>query len=195
MIKRVLIACEFSAKVRNAFRSRGFEAVSCDLLPSDDPQGLHIQGDVLDVLDRGWDLMIAHPPCKYLCAAGNAFLNKRPELAWRANRALGAEFFMKLMDAPIPMIAVENPVGCMNSGFRKPDQIIRPWMFGHPYSKDICLWLKGLPLLNSGEVLKPPYKRFDFWSTKRVVDGRSLKSITFDGVAEAMASQWGKCLD
>jgi len=121
----VLIACEFSGIIRQEFERLGFDAWSCDIIPSDIP-GNHIQTDVLNVLADGWDLMIAHPPCTYLCSAGNAFLNTRPELAWRENRITAVSFFLRLMHAPIPLVAVENPVGCMNTQFRKPDQIVRP---------------------------------------------------------------------
>lgn len=187
---RVLIACEFSGVVREAFRKRGHDAWSCDLLPSDIP-GQHIQGDVLEILADGWDLMVAHPTCKYICNGGNNWLNRRPDLDWRGNREIGAAFFMKFINAPIEKIAVENPIGCMSSKYRKPNQIVRPWMYGHEYNKDICLWLKGLPNLTPTKIINPPYKKLDFWSNKRNPDGRSLKSITFQGLADAMAAQWG----
>jgi hypothetical protein len=188
---KVLVACEFSGRVREAFRKRGHDAWSCDLLPSDDNSPYHIQGDVLGILDQGWNMVIAHPPCKYICNGGNNWLNRRPDLDWRGNRELGAEFFMKFIDAPCDKVAVENPIGCMSSKYRKPDQIIRPWMFGHEYNKDVCLWLKGLPKLEPTKIIDPPYKKLDFWSNKRNPNGRSLKSITFQGIADAMAEQWG----
>ena len=195
---RVLVACEYSGHVRQAFRDRGHDAWSCDILPTDKP-GNHIQDDVLKHLDEGWDLMIAHPPCTYLCVGGNNWLNRRPDLKWRENRELGAAFFMAFINAPIGRIAVENPIGCMSSRYRKPNQIIRPFMFGHPYRKDVCLWLKNLPKLmptyEQEENLFFPVengrKKLDFWSTARNVNGRSMKSITFPGIALAMASQWG----
>ena len=186
---RVLVACEFSGVVRDAFLERGHDAVSCDLLPSD-KEGPHIQDDVLKHLNEGWDLMIAHPPCKYLCAGGNNWLNRRPDLDWRGNREAAAAFFMELVNAPINRICVENPIGCMSTKYRRPDQIVYPWMFGHGYRKDICLWLKNLPLLHSTWVVEGR-KKLDFWSDERNPDGRSLKSITFPGVAAAMAEQWG----
>lgn len=189
-MKKVLIACEFSGVVREAFKKQGFDVWSCDIIPSDIP-GNHIQGDVLDVLDDGWDLMIAHPPCTYLCSAGNAFLNNRLDLKWRENRVPAVSFFMKLINSKIPLVAVENPVGCLNTMYRKPDQIVRPWWFGDKYKKDICLWLRGLPLLVKTGVVSGPYGKIDLWSTKRNVNGRSIKSITFPGVAAAMADQWG----
>jgi hypothetical protein len=187
---KVLVACEFSGIVRDAFAARGHDAWSCDLLPTEGP-GNHIQGDVLEILNDGWDLMIAHPPCKYICNGGNNWLNRRPDLAWRENRELGAEFFMKFINAPIPKIAVENPIGCMSSKYRKPDQIIHPWMFGHEYRKDTCLWLKGLPKLIPAEITAGR-KKLDFWSTERHKNGKDRKAITFPGIAKAMAEQWGE---
>ena len=189
---RVLVACEFSGNVRNAIKAQhpDWEVVSCDLLPSDTP-GDHIQGDVLELLEnRGFDMMIAFPPCKYICNGGNNWLNRRPDLAWRENREKGAEFFMKLATANIPKIAIENPIGCMSTKFRKPDQVIRPFQFGHPYNKDVCLWLKGLPKLIPTNIIPGPYKHLDFWSTERHKDGRDVKAITFPGIAQAMATQW-----
>jgi hypothetical protein len=184
---RVLVACEFSGIVRDAFIKKGHDAWSCDLLPSDSPES-HYQGDVLEILGDGWDLLISHPPCTYLCSGGFNWLNRRPE--WRPNRELAVKFFMELINAPIDRIVVENPIGHMNTRYRKPDQIVRPWMFGHGYRKDICLWLKNLPLLKPTNIVEGR-KLLDFWSDKRVVDGRSLKSITFQGVADAMVEQWG----
>jgi hypothetical protein len=207
---KVLVACEFSGVVRDAFIAKGHDAWSCDLLPSDNP-GNHIQGDVLELLKfinkpvgtplvpskypaglpSRFDLMISHPPCKYICNGGNNWLNRRPDLNWRENRKLGADFFMKFINAPVDKIAVENPIGCMSTLYRKPDQIIHPYMFGHPVRKDTCLWLKNLPKLQSTEFIGPPYKKWDFWSTKRHPDGRDVKAITFQGIANAMAEQWG----
>ncbi|HDY88574.1 MAG TPA: DNA cytosine methyltransferase [bacterium] len=187
---KILCACEFSGIVRDAFIKRGHDAVSCDLLPTE-RLGPHIQGDVLKILDDGWDLMIAHPPCKYICNGGNNWLNRRPDLDWRGNRELGAKFFIQFINAPINKIAVENPIGCMSSKYRKPNQIVRPWWFGNEYNKDICLWLKNLPCLEKTDIINPPYKKLDFWSSKRNPNGRSLKSITFQGIADAMAEQWG----
>jgi hypothetical protein len=203
---KVLIACEFSGIVRDAFAARGHDAWSCDLLPTERP-GNHIQGDVLNLLGMktsrspsrlndnhpvgSWDLMIAFPPCKYICNGGNNWLNRRPDLKWRENRGLAAEFFMRFVTAWIPKIAIENPIGSMSSMYRKPDQIIRPFMFGHEYNKDICLWLKNLPKLEGTKFIPPPYKHLDYWSTERHKNGRDIKAITFQGVAAAMAEQWG----
>jgi hypothetical protein len=196
---RVLVACEFSGIVREAFKAKGHDAWSCDLLPTEIP-GQHIQGDVLEILDDGWDMMIAHPPCTYLCGGGNNWLNRKPE--WRPNREKALVFVQQLLDAPIEKIALENPIGAINSRIRKPDQVVYAWMFGHPYKKDICLWLKNLPKLTpscvpegwlfGGEVYPKERKTFDFWSRDRyTANGGSKKSITFTGIANAMADQWG----
>lgn len=188
---RVLVGCEFSGVVTKAFRDKGHEAYSCDLLPTEGNPDWHIQGSVLKILDDGWDMMIAHPPCTYLCNGGQANITRRPYLRWQEGRESGAEFFMQLINAPIKKIAVENPIGVMSSKYRKTDQIIHPWMFGHDIRKDTCLWLKNLPLLIPTEIIPPPHRRIDYWSDKRNPDGRSLKSITFRGIANAMANQWG----
>lgn len=197
---KVLVACEFSGTVRDAFIAKGHDAISCDLLPTD-KEGPHYQGGVFELLQyvKHFDLMIGFPPCTYLCNGGANWLNRKPE--WRPNREKAVEFFMELINAPIKKIAVENPIGHMSTRYRKPDQIVYPWMFGHGYKKDICLWLKNLPLLQPTCIFeKPPpsskdekstLKKLDYWSDKRKVNGRSLKSITFQGVADAMAAQWG----
>jgi hypothetical protein len=193
---KVLVACEFSQVVCKAFRERGHEAYSCDLLPTEGNPEWHIQGDVLKILGDGWDLMIAHPPCTWLCQAmrTNAARKDRPNitLIFEMERQKAFDFVLSLANANIAKIAIENPVGYLNSKWRKPDQIIRPWMFGHPYKKDVCLWLKSLPKIEPTNIVPPPYKILDFWSTKRNPDGKSLKSITFQGIAEAMADQWGE---
>lgn len=191
---KVLVACEYSGTVRSAFRKLGHDAWSCDLLPADDNSPYHYHGDVLSIIDKGWDVMIAHPPCTWLCQAmrTNAARKDRPKITaqFEEQRRLGFEFVMKLWEAPISHIAIENPIGYLNSNWRKPDQIVRPWMFGHEYKKDVCLWLKNLPKLQPTNYIPPPYKKLDFWSNKRNPDGRSLKSKTFQGIAEAMANQW-----
>lgn len=192
---KVLVACEFSGVVREAFRERGHDAWSCDLLPAQDGSKSHIQGDVLSLLDCGWDLMIAHPPCTWLCQAmrTNAARKDRPNITpvYEQERDTAVEFVKALHSANIFRIAIENPIGYLNGNWRKPDQVIRPWMFGHDYKKDICLWLQNLPLLFPTRIVQPPYRKLDFWSDKRNVGGYSLKSITFQGVADAMAEQWG----
>jgi len=152
---RVLIACEFSGTVRDAFIARGHDAVSCDMLPTERP-GPHIQGDVLDVLGDGWDLMIAHPPCTHLAVSGaRHFAEKRAD--GRQQAAL--EFVRRLMAAPIPRWCVENPVSIISSAIRKPDQIIQPYQFGHPESKKTCLWLRGLPCLVPTKTVEPVWMK------------------------------------
>lgn len=195
---RVLIACEYSGVVRDAFLAKGHAALSCDLLPTD-KAGPHYQGDVFDIIAEGWDMMIAHPPCTYLCSSGLHWNKRRPERERQTEAAL--QFVAALLAAPIPRIALENPVGCISSAIRKPEQIIQPWQFGHDASKSTCLWLKGLPPLHPTDIVKP-----------RIVEGRKrwanqtdsgqnrlppsanrwkLRSITYKGIADAMAHQWG----
>lgn len=193
---RVLIACEFSATVRDAFRRLGHDAYSCDLLPTTGKPAYHITGDVLGALRDGWDLMIAHPPCTYLAASGLHW-NKRIE-GRQAKTEAALQFVQKLMDAPIKKIAIENPVGCISSRIRKPDQIVQPWQFGHPESKATCLWLKGLDLLNSTKVV--PLPASGHWENQTPSGQNKLgpskdrwkkRSVTYAGIAEAMAWQWG----
>ncbi len=188
---RVLVACEFSGIVREAFRRQGHDAWSCDLLPPDDDSKFHILGDARKFFWDGWDLMIAFPPCKYICNGGNNWLNRRPDLKWSQNRIKGAEFFIEFTLAPITRIAIENPIGIMSTRYRKPDQIIHPYMFGHDIRKDTCLWLKNLPPLMPTLHIPPPHRKIDYWSNKRNPNGRSLKSKTYQGIANAMAEQWG----
>jgi hypothetical protein len=207
---KVLIACEFSGRVREAFRAKGHDAWSCDLLPSDDNSPFHIQGDVLGVLSKwecdsyGWDLMIAHPPCTYLCVTGNKWM--KPEFKDRfPNRAKQREdavdFFMALADASIPKICIENPVGIMSTRWRKPDQYIQPWQFGEKHSKKTGLWLKGLPKLKHTKLVKPEFyiykdgRKDPMWHVKTMhlnkEDRMKARSLTFQGIADAMADQWG----
>ena len=181
---RVLIACEFSGIVRDAFRERGHDAMSCDLLPSETPgNGLHYQGDVRDVLDDGWDLMIAHPPCTHLAVSGARwFVNKRTE------QAEALDFVRLLLDAPIPRIALENPVSVISTAIRKPDQIIQPWQFGHGETKTTCLWLKGLPKLTPTDIVHEREQRV--WRMGPSPTRWAERSRTFPGIAAAMAAQW-----
>lgn len=203
---RVLIACEFSGAVRDAFTKAGHEATSCDLLPNETP-GTHYQGSVMDILNDGWDLMIAHPPCTYLTLTGNKWF--KPEYAERfptrhKDREDAVEFFMALANAPIPKIAIENPIGIMSSRYRKPNQIIQPWEYGHETTKATCLWLKGLPnltptnIVSKGEVvISKSGNRMSRWyyeTSKITLKGglrAKARSVTFQGIADAMASQWG----
>ena len=181
---KVLVACEFSGVVRRAFATHGHDAWSCDLLPSDIP-GNHLWGDVLVSLDRGWDLMIAFPPCTHLAVSGARwFREKQPE------QASALEFVRCLMDAPIPRIAIENPISIISSRIRKPDQIIQPWQFGHGETKATCLWLKGLPLLTPTNIVEGREAR-----VHRMPPGPNRwreRSRTLPGIASAMADQWGR---
>ena len=193
---KVLIACEFSGIVREAFKAKGHDAWSCDLLPTEIP-GQHIQGDVLEILDQGWDMMIAHPPCTYLTVSANKWLKDQPERksgalvgAKRRKAREGAiRFFMELYNAPINRIAVENPIGCMSSVFRKPDQVLQPWMFGHGETKATCLWLKNLPKLTPTCIVEGREQKLHYLppSPNRAM----LRSITYQGIADAFADQYG----
>ncbi len=195
---RVLVACEYSGTVRDAFRARGHDAVSCDLLPTDAP-GPHYQGPVQDIISERWDLMIAHPPCTYLSVSGMHWTTRGLRDPQLTEDAL--EFVRMLMCAPVPRIAIENPVSVISTRIRKPDQIITPSQFGHDASKKTCLWLKGLPLLRPTQLVEP-----------RIIGGRKrwgnqtdsgqnrlspspdrwkIRSATYPGIAAAMADQWG----
>ncbi|OGO74949.1 MAG: hypothetical protein A2203_00310 [Chromatiales bacterium RIFOXYA1_FULL_46_5] len=157
---KILIACEFSGIVRDAFAARGHDAWSCDLLPTE-RQGQHIQGDVLGILNDKWDMMIAHPPCTYLCSSGLHWNNRTPGRDELTKQAL--DFVFKLLNAPINKIALENPVGRINTAYRKPSQSIHPWQFGHDASKKTCLWLKKLPILKHTKIIPPRgYKTVKF---------------------------------
>jgi hypothetical protein len=187
---RVLIACEFSGIVRDAFIARGHDAWSCDLLPTEKP-GPHIQGDVLEVLNDGWDLMIAHPPCTYLCR-NRARLNKLEDKDIEKERA----FFLSFINAPINKICVENPVPSKQADLPLYTQKIQPWYFGHDYSKKTCLWLKNLPPLMPTELVKITYtttpngvKYTSGWY--KMPRTSIARSRTFKGIAKAMADQWG----
>ena len=181
---RVLIACEFSGRVRDAFIRAGHDAVSVDLLETEVP-GPHIQGDVLEVLDDGWDLMIAHPPCTHLAISGARWFKDK---AFEQAEALG--FVKQLMDAPIPRIALENPISIISSKIRKPDQIIQPWQYGHGETKATCFWLQGLPKLTPTNIVEGREAK-----VHRMPPGPSRwreRSRTYQGVADAMAEQWGQ---
>jgi hypothetical protein len=205
---RVLVACEFSGIVRDAFRAKGHYAISCDLLPTEKP-GPHYQGDVLDLLEGGrmrhgvvghsylpiaWDLLIAHPPCTHLAVSGARWFKEK-----REEQEIALEFVRRLLNAPIPCIALENPISIISTRIRKPDQIIQPWMFGHPETKATCLWLKNL------RKLVPTHAKDDLFALEepngrhpRVhreppgPDRGKNRSRTLRGIADAMADQWGK---
>ena len=180
---RVLIACEYSGAVRDAFIRQGHEALSCDLLPTDVP-GPHYQGDVLDIINDGWDLMIAHPPCTHLAVSGARWFKEKQQ---EQKEAL--EFVQVLLDAPIPKIALENPISIISSRIRKPDQIIQPWQYGHGETKATCLWLKNLPKLIPTNIVEGREPRVHMMPPSP--DRWKERSKTFAGIAEAMATQWG----
>jgi site-specific DNA-cytosine methylase len=185
---RVLIACEFSGTVRRAFRARGYDAWSCDLLPAEDSSEYHLQQNVLTALGMGWDLMVAHPPCTHLAVSGARWFKEK------AREQLEAlEFVRKLLDAPIPHIALENPVSIISSRVRKPDQIIQPWQFGHGETKATCLWLKNLPKLVPTEIVEG--REGKVWKMPPSPDRWKERSRTYTGIAQAMADQWGDYVD
>lgn len=199
---RVLVACEYSGRVRDAFLRRGHDAISCDLLDTDVP-GPHYVGDIRDIIEDGWDLMIAHPPCTYLTVAGLHWNKKDPTRNQKTEEAL--EFVQTLMDAPIEKICIENPVSCISSRIRRPDQIIQPYEFGEDASKRTCLWLKNLPLLTidpakrrAGRIVEATGR--ERWSNQTDSGQNRLgpsdtrwkeRSLTYIGIAEAFAEQWG----
>ena len=179
---RVLIACEFSGIVRQAFAARGHDALSCDLLPSEQP-GPHYQGDVFDLLGQSWDLMIAFPPCTYLCNSGARWWKGRRQEQYDA-----LAFVQTLLMAPIQRIALENPEGFISTAIRKPNQIIHPWQYGHCEEKKTCLWLKNLPHLQPTKLMWPREQRC--WRMGESKRRQQERSRTYNGVAEAMSIQW-----
>jgi len=208
---KILVACEESQAVTKELRKLGHESFSCDLLPcSGGHPEWHYQQDVFDVINKGWDMMIAHPPCTFLAVSGARWLyNKdgsKNEERWK-NQAEALDFVQRLMDAPIDKIAIENPISVISSNIRKPEQIIQPWMFGDKAQKSTCLWLKNLPLLEPTDIVekgefvefiskkgvkkKQPKWYFDaLKNAKTPAERRTLRSKTFKGIAEAMAKQW-----
>ena len=183
---KILVACEYSGAVRDSFIALGHDALSCDLLPTDKP-GPHYQGDVMDIIHDGWDMMIAFPPCTYLCSSGMHWTTRGLRDPQLTEDAL---LFVKLLlDAPIPHIALENPIGVISSRIRKPDQIIQPWQFGHPETKATCLWLKSLPILQPTNIVEGREQRI--WKLPPSKDRWKIRSQTFPGIAKAMADQWG----
>lgn len=183
---RILVACEYSGAVRDAFRDRGHDAMSCDLLPTDAP-GPHYQGDVSDILNDGWDMLIGFPPCTHLAVSGARWF---PEKRADGRQQAALDFVRLLMDAPIDKIAIENPVSVISSQIRKPDQTIQPWQFGHGETKRTCLWLKGLPKLTPTDIVDGREQRI--WKMPPSPDRWKKRSKTFTGIANAMADQWGK---
>jgi site-specific DNA-cytosine methylase len=196
---RVLVACEFSGTVRDAFAKLGHDAWSCDLEPSE-TNGNHYQGNVLDIINDEWDLMIAHPPCTHLAVSGARHFAKKIA---DGRQQQGIDFFMALANCNIPRYVIENPIGIMSKKWRKPDQIIQPWQYGHEASKSTCLWLKGLPLLNPTNIVSrgefvtfSSGKRMTKWYADAAKhspkEREKIRNKTFQGIADAMADQWGR---
>ncbi len=204
-LMRVLVNCENSARVRDAFRALGHDAWSCDILPTEGDPAWHVEGDAIEAAyGAQWDLMIAHPPCTYLTCAGNKWF--KPEYAHRfpnrpQQREEAVAFVLRLAAAPIPRIAIENPIGTLSRRWRRPDQIIQPYEYGHPDRKPTCLWLKGLPKLTPTKLVQPNIKRNRNGRTASVHHDAALRlppeerwkvrSMTYQGWADAMADQWG----
>ena len=202
---KILIACEYSGRVRDAFTKKGHYAMSCDILPTES-EGPHYQGDVLDVLNDGWDMMIAHPPCTYLASSGLHWNKKRPERALKTEAAL--EFITTLWKAPIKKVVLENPVGCINTRlkFMPKPQYVHPYMFGDDASKKTGLWMRGLGKLEPTDMIPPRIvetpsgRKYQRWgnqyecgrdNTPNTPDRAKIRSLTFQGLADAMANQWG----
>lgn len=181
----VLISCEFSGIVRNAFTAKGHNAVSCDLLPSETP-GYHLKMDILELLktNHNWDMMIAFPPCTHLAISGARWFKDKK---WE--QILALEFIRKLLNANIPKIALENPIGIISTHIKKPDQIIQPWMFGHNEKKSTCLWLKNLPKLTPTKIMNERLSFIHYENQSK--DRWKNRSRTYPGIAKAMADQWG----
>jgi len=192
---KVLIACEFSGVVRDAFLQRGHNAVSCDILPTES-DGPHYQGDVLDILDGGWDMMIAHPPCTFLSNAGARHLYPKGVLNMdRYAKGMKArELFMSLYNSNIPRICIENPTPSKVFELPEKTQVIQPWQFGHPFSKRTCLWLRGLPALTPTHIVehRQSTRVAGNWFNKGGKVRQQNRARTFQGIAEAMAEQWGQ---
>lgn len=182
---KVLIACEFSGIVRECFKNKGHEVLSCDFLPTEIP-GEHYIGDVRDILYDGWDLMIAFPPCTHLCSSGARWFNQKQE---QQKDALA--FVRLLLDAPIPKIALENPIGIISTHITKPTQIVQPWMFGHAETKGTCLWLKNLPKLEPTNIIAKEERKPRIHMMGETKRRSKERSLTYMGIAEAMANQWG----
>ena len=180
---KVLVACEFSGTVRDAFIKAGHDAMSCDLLPTDVP-GPHYKGDVMDVIGAGWDLMIAHPPCTHLAVSGSRWFKDKV-----SEQAIALDFVRLLLNSSIKKIALENPISVISSKIRKPDQIIQPWQFGHGETKATCFWLKNLPKLIPTNIVAG--REAKVHKMPPSPDRWKLRSKTYQGIADAMAQQWG----
>jgi site-specific DNA-cytosine methylase len=182
---RVLIACEYSGAVRRAFRTRGHDAISCDILPAEDNSPHHIQGDVTAAIGEDWDMVIAFPPCTHLASSGARwFAEKRAD----GRQQAAIEFFLLLANCAAPRVAVENPIGIMSTQYRKPDQIIQPWQHGHGETKATCLWLRNLPPLTPTDIVSGREPRI--WKMAPGPDRAKERSRTYAGIADAMAAQW-----
>ena len=221
LLGRVLVACEYSGTVRDAFAARGWDAWSCDLLPSETP-GNHLTGDVTEIINQEWDIIIAHPPCTYLTVTANKWLKDQPPrksgtLVGQARRDAREEavaFFMLFANCKCPHVAIENPIGCMSTRYRKPEQIVQPWQYGHEETKATCLWLKNLPKLVPTKIVEPVFwtaggKKYSptHYNSKASLRSRNrldylppgkdrskFRSKTYDGIAAAMANQWTRAL-
>lgn len=201
---KILVACEYSGVVRDAFRKMGHDAYSCDILPCEGSQDYHYQCDINDVLIGEWDMIIAHPPCTYLTVTGNRWFKEEYKDRFpnrKQDREEAVNFFMMFANHKCPKICIENPLGIMSTRWRKPDQIIQPYQFGHKEAKKTCLWLKGLPTLRPTKIVEPEYttfksgKRMATWYTNALKlpprERMKVRSKTFQGIADAMAEQWG----
>jgi hypothetical protein len=190
---KVLIACEYSGTVRDAFTAQGWDATSCDLLPSDKPEGKHYQGDVFDIIDQGWDAMVCHPPCTHLAVSGAAWFKDKV-----VEQAAALDFVRALLNAPIKHIALENPVSVISTRIRKPDCYVQPYEFGHMEQKKTCLWLKNLPPLKETDNVKDEMMKLPKNVRERLhylppsPNRWKLRSQTYQGIADAMAVQWTK---
>lgn len=189
---RVLIGCECSGVVRQQFRKKGHDAWSCDLKPAEDKSPFHFACGIEAVINNGWDLFIGHPPCTFLCVSGAIWFDHPSYPNRRKDQAKGMNFFMKMVNASVPKIAIENPIGVMSTQYRKPNQIIHPFMFGHDCKKATCLWLKNLPLLvPKAYVLEKGYNPDKLHLLANNAERSTIRSRTFLGIAMAMADQWG----
>jgi len=185
---KVLVACEYSGRVRDAFIKKGHIVTSCDLLPGEGEYlGQHHQGDIKELLKESWDLIIAFPPCTHLACSGARWF---PEKKADGRQQAGKDFFMGFVLASAPRIAIENPIGIMSTHYRKPDQIIQPWQYGHGETKATCLWLKQLPKLKPTNIVEGREPRVHMMPPSK--DRWKLRSTTYQGIANAMADQWGK---
>lgn len=185
---KILVGCEFSGIVREAFRNKGHEAYSCDLLPSEDNSVYHIQGNILDIIEDSWDMLVCFPPCTHLAVSGARWFKDKKEEQQNA-----LEFVKRLLEAPIDKIALENPISIISTKIRKPDQIIQPWMFGHEETKSTCLWLKNLPKLVPTKIMEVRNRNLTPSGQNKLGPSPNRwkeRSRTYRGIAEAMADQW-----